>query len=213
MPPTPYRLWFETFPRLVIEKFFIFLKYGVDKGGIKWFNVGRFPTECMDKRNKQDDFAETQKNGISGGCPFGRYDHTIDAKKRLTIPALLRELLGNPDRLYVLRFPGAPCLTLMTDEEMQGRMAKLRESGKSIFDPNRANALRYIGENSEVVQVDDNGRIRICDRLMRQIGLLKDAVFIGTGLTVEVWALENKPRDDGPVDEQEYANALALVGF
>ncbi|MBQ7189941.1 MAG: hypothetical protein IJR99_11060 [Kiritimatiellae bacterium] len=167
----------------------------------------------MEKSNKQDDFAETQKNGISGGCPFGRYDHTIDAKKRLTIPALLRDLLGSPNRLYVLRFPGALCLTLMTDAEMTSRMDALKAKQKSVFDPNIARALRYIGENSEVVQVDDNGRIRICDRLMRQIGLLKDAVFIGTGLTVEVWALENKPKDDGPLDEQEYANALALVGF
>lgn len=170
--------------------------------------MGRNPTEGMKEDDTQD--REVKETRHEGGFPFGRFDHALDPKKRLTIPALWRELLGNPEHLYVLLDPYESCLTILSEKEMRIRMARL--SAGSLFDKNRSAAMRYVGENSELLNVDGHGRIRISDRLMRLVGLREKVVFIGTGVKMELWPLELKPLEE-KVDRAALQASFMAIDF
>lgn len=170
--------------------------------------MGRNPTEGMKDGDTQVEAAEMERN--ERGYPFGRFDHALDPKKRLTIPAAWRELLGNPKRLYVLLDPYEPCLAILSAEEMETRIARLRTG--SLFDRNRSNAMRYIGQNSELLDVDAHGRVRVSDRLLGLIGVRNKVVFIGTGVKMELWALERKPLEE-EVDRSELQASFAAIDF
>lgn len=170
--------------------------------------MGRNPTEGMKDDDTQDKEVKGAKN--DGGYPFGRFDHALDPKKRLTIPAVWRELLGNPEHLYVLLDPYESCLTILSEREMDARMSKLRSG--SLFDKNRSAAMRYIGENSELLNVDGHGRIRISDRLLRLVGVKDKVVFIGTGVKMELWPLELKPQE-AEVDRSALQASFVAIDF
>lgn len=147
---------------------------------------------------------------VEPGFPFGRFDHAFDAKKRLTVPAAWRELLGYPQYLYVIRNPMEMCLTILAPSEMRSLMEKRKSS--SLFDPKTSAAWRYIGENSEMVSVDSNGRIRISDRLMNSATLKDKVVFIGMGGKMEIWPAELKPAAP-EIDGNALLDAFVTIGL
>lgn len=144
------------------------------------------------------------------GFPFGRYDHAFDGKKRLTVPAAWRDLLGHPRYLYVIRNPKESCLTILAPAEMRAIMEKRKSS--SLFDPKTSAAWRYIGENSEMVSIDANGRIRISDRLMDAAGLKDKVVFIGMGGKMEIWPQALKP-ETPEIDGDALLDAFSTIGL
>ena len=169
---------------------------------------GVVPRSVM--KSKQATKESTAVAAASGGYPFGRYDHAMDAKKRLTIPALWRDLMGHPAYFYVVRDAKHPCLMLITKEEMEVRIERLRNG--AISNPARSAALRALGENSELVSVDAAGRIRISDWLMAAAQLKGDVVFIGEGVKIEIWALANKPKEKS-FNGEAMQSALELLDF
>src|SRR5258708_38582416 len=75
--------------------------------------------------------------GEDGGVFSGRFDHSIDEKGRVSIPARFREVLQreNHDRLYITNFPfdGQRCLALYPPSQWETMNAHLRT--KPRFDP------------------------------------------------------------------------------
>ena len=63
----------------------------------------------MSKVGKQS-VAVTTEVGNSGFV--GRYDHALDPKKRFTIPREWRNLMGNPEFVYVMPDPKDRCVSL-----------------------------------------------------------------------------------------------------
>ena len=116
----------------------------------------------MSKVGKQ---SVAESTGGGKGFLLGRYDHALDPKKRFTIPAGWRQILGDPQYVFVMPDNAKKCLNIIPQEEMEARLEKLRE--KALFDPRLSNALRIIGANSEQLALDVQGRIRISDK---QIG-------------------------------------------
>ncbi len=116
---------------------------------------------------------------------LGRFDHALDPKKRLTIPAGWRDLMGNPKYLFVLPDPSEPCLTIMPFDEMQMLLGSLRK--KSYFDRKLIAALRTIGANSEQLSFDVQGRIRISDRLLKYANLQKAVTLVGAVNRIQLW--------------------------
>ena len=147
---------------------------------------------------------------LFGGYPFGRFEHAFDVKKRLTVPAAWRDMLGHPRYLYIIRNPKEQCLTILAPDEMRQRMERLK--GGSLFDPKLSAAWRYIGENSEMISVDSTGRIRISDRLLNAVGLTDKVVFIGMGNKMEVWPLSLKPAEP-KFDSDTMLDAFTVIGL
>ena len=123
----------------------------------------------------------------SGGSNalMGEFEHSLDPKKRLTIPREWRQAMGNPDFVYVMRDRNGKCLDLLPKAEMESLLAKLRE--KALFDPALTKAAMLIGANSEQLMLDVQGRIRISDKLLQFANLTTTVVMAGSVRMAKLW--------------------------
>ena len=136
----------------------------------------------MSKVGKQ---SVAESTGGGKGFLLGRYDHALDPKKRFTIPAGWRQILGDPQYVFVMPDNAKQCLNIIPQEEMEARLAKLRE--KALFDPSLSRALHIIGANSEQLALDVQGRIRISDKLLQFANLTTTVVMAGSVRMAKLW--------------------------
>jgi MraZ protein len=113
---------------------------------------------------------------------IGEYKHTIDDKKRLSIPAKLRKEVG---RGAVLTRGLDNSLALYPAKEWEKMVEKLRRlpSGKS--DARGFNRLILAG--AAPADLDSLGRILIPDYLKEYASLKKNAVIVGVHDRLEIW--------------------------
>lgn len=156
-------------------------------------------------------FVNGQSVATAGpGLLVGRFDHALDPKRRLTVPAGWRDLMGSPAYVYVFPDPNEKCLNLIPPAEMEGRLEKLRQ--RALFDKNASSALRVFGENAEQAVVDVQGRIRIKDRLLAFAKLTDTVVMIGAMNRVQLWSPELRPEAE-TVDQAALAAACEALAF
>lgn len=136
------------------------------------------------------------------GLLLGWFRHALDPKRRVTIPAEWRELMGSPARLYVMPDVNEYCLNVFAPSELEPRLERLRQ--RSVTDARAAAFARRLGEVSECVSVDVQGRIRVCDRLLRHARLRDKVILVGAINRIELWSPELKPEE-----EEIELNALA----
>ena len=116
----------------------------------------------------------------------GRYQHTIDPKGRLSVPAKFRDALAQfGDALVVV--PNEHCLEVHPLAEWERFEARLREQSGLRTDVQALSRL-YISRAKEVA-LDAAGRILIPPDTRAQAGLpKKEVTLVGGGLArFEVW--------------------------
>ena len=133
-----------------------------------------------------------QENG--GNRPARReflnsYTHFLDPKRRLTIPSVWRDPYPESPTLYVVPDFFERCLRLIPDVDMDRRLEKIRDI--KISDRRGREFVRELGRQSDKVQWDTQGRIRIKDEMLSWAGLLDQVVLIGAVDTFELWEPKN----------------------
>jgi len=113
---------------------------------------------------------------------LGRYQHSIDDKGRLMVPARFRELL---DGGAYLTQGFEKCLMVMTEAHFK-QVYDLITSMR-LTDPTARLLRRLIFSNAYQVEVDKVGRILVPGNLRQFAGLEVDAVVAGQGEYFEVW--------------------------
>jgi MraZ protein len=112
----------------------------------------------------------------------GTYIHTIDEKKRLSVPAKFRSLLG---KKAVITIGLNHCLTLYTTKTWKQFAQKLTSLSMGRSE-DRAVARMFLSSAFDL-EIDSIGRILIPDTL-KQYAFLNDQVyFIGVGNRIELW--------------------------
>lgn len=154
--------------------------------------------------------AQSVGTTAGSGLLVGRFDHALDPKKRFTIPAGWRDLMGSPAYVYIMPDPREKCLNLLPPAEMEGRLEKLRQ--RALFDKGAGSALRVLGENSEQVMLDVQGRIRIKDRLLKFALLEEKVVMVGALNRVQLWSPALLPEEE-TVDQAKLAEACEELNF
>ena len=131
----------------------------------------------------------------------GQYQHTIDAKGRLFIPARLREELG--ETFYVtLGMDG--CLSVYSDASW----AKFTEKFESL-PYTRTKAMRPLFANAAKCEPDAQGRILIPATLRKRAGLKKATTIVGLNTFAEIWDAETwAERERQMLAEDDVAAAL-----
>lgn len=115
---------------------------------------------------------------------MGEYNHTIDTKGRVIVPAKFREELGEE---FVLTLGLDGCLFVYSNEEWENFVNKLRE----LPGNKEARQLqRYFMAGAITCEVDKQGRILIPSKLREKAELQKDVVFVGVVGKIEVWSKE-----------------------
>ncbi len=111
----------------------------------------------------------------------GQYQHSIDAKGRLFIPAKLREELG--PRFYVTIAGTDLCLAVYSEEGWK----KLTEKFDSLPYSKAKKAIRTLYSNAAKCEPDAQGRILLPQKLRSYAKLEKDVVVIGVSNRAEIW--------------------------
>ena len=119
----------------------------------------------------------------------GRFDHSIDEKGRVSIPARFREVLQreNHDRLYITNFPheGERCLALYPPSQWDTLNAKLQT--KPRFDPLVQVFETLIIGGAHEVPVDRQGRILIPPKLREYAALDREVTFSARQDHFQLW--------------------------
>jgi len=118
--------------------------------------------------------------------PFrGTFDHTLDSKNRLTVPARYRATLAEG---IVLAMPVDlnPCVSLWRPEEYE------RYSRRALAElpplSTRLNELeRFFFGSSQDADLDAAGRVMIPGFLCEHAGLAREVVVVGAGDRLELW--------------------------
>lgn len=118
------------------------------------------------------------KNSTAPRDLIGRYDCKLRCGALLTLPAEWLEYLGENRHVIVLPDPDERCLRLIPAGNMELRLAKMRE--RAFRDPAMNRALQVIGNASEFVDVDADGRVGISSKLFEFAGITRQLIMIGT---------------------------------
>ena len=118
---------------------------------------------------------------------IGSFEHTLDAKSRVFIPAKWREDLGETIILTqgILESQATRCLFGMSVPQWQSFSEKLARL--PIMDVSGQAVRRRLYAMAAACELDKQGRILIPNNLREVAGLTKDATLIGIGDRIEIW--------------------------
>lgn len=139
---------------------------------------------------------------------IGSFEHMLDAKGRVFIPAKWRESVG--DTLVVtiglLESSNVACLFGMSLEEWERFSQRL--ATLAVTDTKGQAIRRKLYSMAAACEIDKQGRILIPAQLRETAGLTKDATLIGVGERVEIWNPETLATYNAACEEN-YGDALA----
>lgn len=141
---------------------------------------------------------------------IGQYQHTIDSKKRLSLPAKFRGELGEK---VVITKGVENCLVIYTEKEWQIFSEKL--SNLPISQIEARSFARIILAGAMEVSLDKLGRVLLPDYLKDYAGLKKDVAVCGLSNRLEVWDLEkwNKYNKEAEKGVQNIVSQLGSLGI
>ena len=113
----------------------------------------------------------------------GSYTHSLDAKKRVFVPAKYRDDLG--EVFYITR-KFDTYLSIYTEDEWNVYLEKIEKLPESVA----AEIQEFILGGAQKCTPDASGRIIIEDKLLRHAKIDKNIVFVGAGKQIRVWAEE-----------------------
>jgi MraZ protein len=133
---------------------------------------------------------------------IGEYAHSLDEKKRISLPKSFRKDLG---KKVVMTRGLDNCLFVYSRANWEKVAGKLQELSFAQADTRGFN--RFILSGAAEVEVDGAGRILIPDHQKEFAGLRKNVVFAGVSDRVEVWDAERWNTYKTRIEKQ--ADALA----
>jgi MraZ protein len=139
---------------------------------------------------------------------LGQYQHNIDNKGRLTIPARYRELLASEGAYITRGFDqNLMVLTISAFEQIYQRVNRM-----SMTDPMARLLKRLIFAGAEQVNVDRSGRILIPQYLRNAAHLDGDVMVVGVGDYFEIWSTEQWAGQIAQLEDAE-ANAQRFMAL
>jgi len=150
-------------------------------------------------------------NGAKIGVFASQFTHALDGKKRITIPVVWRELIGQPPQVFVMPTLNLPCVSVMPLKEMAARIDRARQA--SIANQKAQIFLRYIAANSEVLEWDVQGRIRVKDDLLARAKVRDEVVLVGHVDHFEIWCPEEWQKKQGEFNEKDIQEGAVSVGW
>ncbi len=118
--------------------------------------------------------------------PFrGTFDHTLDAKNRLTVPARYRAALADG---VVLAMPIdlKPCLGVWRPAEYDAYTRRALAELPPLS-PRLSELERFFYGSSHDAELDSAGRIMVPTSLREGARLAKDVIVVGVGDRLELW--------------------------
>jgi MraZ protein len=119
----------------------------------------------------------------------GTFEHALDAKHRLTVPATYRGTLANGVVLAISpeTEPGTPrCIGIWTQEAYEEYTSAIL-TGLNPLSPKARDLKRLLFANSFDTELDSANRVMIPPRMLGYANLEKEVVVTGAGECLEIW--------------------------
>ncbi len=143
----------------------------------------------------------------------GCFEHTIDEKGRLSIPAKFREALDTTfaPPLFVTR--DKDCLVAYPADEWRVFESRLNEMPQ--YDPRVKAFRRLVYAPAQECPVDRAGRILVPPTLRAYAGLERNVILSGMGRTFEIWSKERYDAEMAQVaaDFETIAQGMGELGL
>lgn len=116
---------------------------------------------------------------------IGEFQHNMDRKGRVIIPAKFREILGNE---VVIAIGYDKNISIFTKEQFEQQATKL---DKLIdLDPSVRRIQRRFYAKADFQEIDAQGRILLKESILKDTLLKKDCTVIGAYNHIEIWDKE-----------------------
>ncbi len=141
---------------------------------------------------------------------IGEYEHSLDVKGRLILPAKIREDMGEK---FIITKGLDGCLFGFSQTEWTNFEEKLKTL--TLTNKNDRDYVRFFLSGATECEIDKQGRFLISANLREYANLEKDSVIIGVGTRIEIW---NKDKwksynSDENISADEIAENMTMLGI
>lgn len=141
---------------------------------------------------------------------IGQYEHTVDDKKRLSVPSKWRKVFG---KTIVATRGLDTCLFIYTKKEWEIIAAKL--AGGSLGSKDSRDLNRFFLSGAVEIDIDSAGRILIPEYLKDFANIKEKVIFAGLYSRVEIWNEKEweKKQKEVSAKADEVASKLQEIGM
>jgi len=141
---------------------------------------------------------------------FGEYQHTLDAKGRMFVPAKFREELGEK---FIVTIGLDRCLFVFPLETFMVYKEKL--DAISLANRDAREFTRFFFAGAGECELDKQGRIMLPLKLRQYARLSKDVTVVGVSGRVEIWDADSweSTHSIENFSPDEFSEKMELLGF
>ena len=139
---------------------------------------------------------------------IGEYEHSLDTKGRLIMPAKLRQDMGEK---FIITKGLDGCLFAFSQNEWLNFETKLKTL--PLSDRNARNIVRFFLSGATECELDKQGRFLIPNNLRIAANLEKETVIIGVGTRLEIWDKATWSKCDENISADEIAENMTMLGI
>ena len=141
---------------------------------------------------------------------IGEYEHSLDAKGRLIMPAKLREDIGEK---FIVTKGLDGCLFGFSQTEWTNFEEKLKTL--PLTNKNARDFVRFFLSGATECEIDKQGRFLIASNLREYANMEKEIAIIGVGTRIEIWDKEKwkSYNSDENISADEIAENMTMLGI
>lgn len=141
---------------------------------------------------------------------IGEYQHTLDAKGRIFVPAKFRDELGEK---FIVTIGLDRCLFVFPAQTFNIYKEKL--DAISLANKDARNFTRFFFAGAAECELDKQGRIMLPQKLRVYASLEKDVTVVGVSGRVEIWNTAEWDKDHSieNFSPDEFSEKMELLGF
>lgn len=145
---------------------------------------------------------KNRKGGVTMADFRGMYNHSLDSKSRMVVPAAFRDGLGQ--KFVIAKDLGEQeCLVLYPREEWD----KIKDEIEALPATKESQAYyRWVYSRLDDCSIDPQNRVIIKETFRKYIKATKNIVLLGSGKKIEIWEEEmwNKLHGDDAEENKKY---------
>ena len=141
---------------------------------------------------------------------IGEYEHSLDVKGRLIMPAKLREDMGEK---FIITKGLDGCLFGFSQNEWTNFEEKLKTL--PLTNKNARDFVRFFLSGAIECELDKQGRFLIASNLREYANMEKDVAIIGVGTRLEIWDRETWKayNSEENISADEIAENMTMLGI
>lgn len=141
---------------------------------------------------------------------IGEYEHSLDAKGRLIIPAKLRTDMGEK---FIITKGLDGCLFVFSQNEWSNFESKLKEL--PLTNKNARDFVRFFLSGATECEIDKQGRFLLVNTLREYAEITKEVIIIGVGTRLEIWNKDKwkKYNSNENISADTIAENMTMLGI